>query len=208
MKKKEKFERREKEIIALIDQYGEQFPHHGERVEVFGRFFRSSAHPLSEQLSPREHVTVGGCILDSSLRHLLLIHHRKLNKWICPGGHVERGESLLSAARRECEEETGLTELNSLSSIPIHLGIFSVPHFGKQEAHWHYNLCFPFLLREEQEIVYSKRELLGCHWVALDRVLLYNEEEGMREILEHLSTFTGSFHTPLPGSSVEQLSFY
>ena len=42
---------------------------------------------------------------------LVAVEERKKGHWdglIFPGGHVEQGESFLSAARREAEEETGL----------------------------------------------------------------------------------------------------
>lgn len=39
---------------------------------------------------------------------VLLLYHRKLNKWLPPGGHVELNETPAEAARREVKEETGL----------------------------------------------------------------------------------------------------
>jgi 8-oxo-dGTP pyrophosphatase MutT (NUDIX family) len=38
----------------------------------------------------------------------LLLHHKKLNMWLPPGGHVESHESPDMAALREVKEETGL----------------------------------------------------------------------------------------------------
>ncbi len=38
---------------------------------------------------------------------ILLIHHRGLNKWLPPGGHIELEENPEEAALREAREETG-----------------------------------------------------------------------------------------------------
>lgn len=39
---------------------------------------------------------------------LLLVHHKKLDKWLAPGGHIESNETPDQAVRREVKEETGL----------------------------------------------------------------------------------------------------
>ena len=39
---------------------------------------------------------------------ILLIHHRKLNKWLPLGGHIELDEDPEQAALREAREESGL----------------------------------------------------------------------------------------------------
>lgn len=39
---------------------------------------------------------------------VLLVHHRRLDRWLPVGGEVEAGETPLEAARRELHEETGL----------------------------------------------------------------------------------------------------
>ena len=40
-------------------------------------------------------------------RKVLLVHHRKLEKWLPVGGHVEIGENPEEAAHREMMEESG-----------------------------------------------------------------------------------------------------
>jgi len=39
---------------------------------------------------------------------ILLIHHRKIDKWLPLGGHIELDEDPEQAARREAKEESGL----------------------------------------------------------------------------------------------------
>lgn len=50
-------------------------------------------------------------ILDGEGRILLVLRNREpgKNEWALPGGFVETGESPVEAARRELEEETGIT---------------------------------------------------------------------------------------------------
>jgi len=43
---------------------------------------------------------------------LLLVRHRDRSSWEIPGGHVEHGEKIDAAARRELFEETGAAAFN------------------------------------------------------------------------------------------------
>lgn len=66
-----------------------------------------SGHPLSRSELPK-HFVVTGYVLDPHHHHVLLLFHRKLHRWLPPGGHLEAGEDPLRALVREVWEETGL----------------------------------------------------------------------------------------------------
>lgn len=55
----------------------------------------------------QRHFTATAFIIDSQKRTLLL-WHKRLGRWMPPGGHVEEDETPEETARRECKEETGL----------------------------------------------------------------------------------------------------
>lgn len=63
------------------------------------------AEPVDMQ-TPRFCWTVVGMPVHQN--KILMVKHKKLGIWLCPGGHMEEGELPHIAAERECLEETGL----------------------------------------------------------------------------------------------------
>lgn len=61
--------------------------------------------PLDRQGGP-EHVTGSAVVVGR--RGVLLHRHRRLGRWLQPGGHLEPGELPAAAALREAWEETGV----------------------------------------------------------------------------------------------------
>src|SRR5262245_43488414 len=86
-------------------------------------------------LQPLVHVSVA--VMDGS--RVLLVRETKPDvrgRWNLPGGHIERGESILDAARRELVEETTIraapTALVGIYSGPTSIRfVFSLPHDGQ-----------------------------------------------------------------------------
>jgi len=63
------------------------------------------ADPLSEYADPT-HVTASAIVVGT--RGTVLHRHKRLGRWMQPGGHIDPGESPSDAARREAIEELGL----------------------------------------------------------------------------------------------------
>lgn len=97
----------------------------------------------------------------------VLLHlHKKLGKWLPPGGHLEPNETPPEAARREAREETGLEiafiEQENLKFAgpnavsferPFLCLLENVPAYQDQPAHQHMDLIYlarPLELKEVQ----------------------------------------------------------
>jgi nucleoside triphosphatase len=61
---------------------------------------------MAEQVYPEP--TTGALIFDPKGRLFLMRSHKWKGKWVIPGGHVDLGERIEDAARREIKEETNL----------------------------------------------------------------------------------------------------
>jgi ADP-ribose pyrophosphatase YjhB (NUDIX family) len=59
--------------------------------------------------------SAGGVVLDGEGRVLVVSQHG--TSWSLPKGHVEAGEDLLAAARREIYEESGVRELELVREL-------------------------------------------------------------------------------------------
>jgi len=60
-------------------------------------------------------VSAGGVVV-SPTGDILIVSQRG-NSWSLPKGHLEQGESLLDAAKREIAEESGITDLTYIADL-------------------------------------------------------------------------------------------
>jgi len=60
---------------------------------------------------------------------LLLLLHKKLNKWLIPGGHIEQNENPVEAIKREVFEETGIQNFELISKVHKDMATYSDASF-------------------------------------------------------------------------------
>jgi 8-oxo-dGTP pyrophosphatase MutT (NUDIX family) len=96
-------------VVATVRRAVREFePESAREAESRERFLAeldSLVDPLDRDAGP-VHVTGSGLVLGP--RGTVLHVHRKLGKWLQPGGHLDAGETPWDAALRETAEETGL----------------------------------------------------------------------------------------------------
>ena len=111
------------------------------------------------------------CIRDSSpcLTETLLTHHRKLQRWLQPGGHIENDDSnIYEAAIREVVEESGIDEISILQNSIFDIDVHLIPARKDVKEHYHYDIRF--LLKAERTKFVASSESNELAWVGLTEV--------------------------------------
>ncbi|MFZ0830871.1 MAG: NUDIX domain-containing protein [Thermoplasmata archaeon] len=72
----------------------------------------AGVHPFRADRPAVAELAAGAVVVEPKQRRFLLLHEPAEDRWCFPKGHVEPGETLLEAARREITEECGLTDLD------------------------------------------------------------------------------------------------
>ena len=106
-------------------------------ISAFVTHFDELASPFDEHADP-VHVTGSAIVLGP--RGIVMHLHKRLQRWLQPGGHVEPGEDPCAGARREALEETGLY-VRDPDSGPrlVHIDVHAGPR-----GHTHLDLRYLF----------------------------------------------------------------
>lgn len=105
----------------------------------------------------------------------LFIRHKKLQKWLPPGGHIDENEIPDIAALREVKEETGLNVELQGERFPRKSDC--VRPYGiqrniiKEGQHEHMDLIYLAKPINEEKLVLNEEETEGINWYSIDEIL-------------------------------------
>jgi len=113
-------------------------------------------------------VVAGYLIHDNKV---LLVHHKKLDKWLPPGGHIHENETPNEAIKREFKEELNLdVEILNRNDIPREGNIteqLAVPFYvNVHNVGDHEHCCFFYLCKPKnpESLKLNKSELKDFKW--------------------------------------------
>lgn len=127
-------------LLDALAQYGRRYPAEVRLIDQFRAFVASHPDCLRRELASG-HLTTSAWLVDATGREALLLHHRKLDRWLQPGGHADGDADLSSSALREAEEETGIEGLEVEPEI-FDLDRHRIPERGREPEHWHYDVRY------------------------------------------------------------------
>lgn len=156
--------RLEEELRAYAPADAAEERHRASMLELLG----GAPDPFSRAHFVPGHFTASLYIVDDGGR-LLLHHHRRLNRWLQMGGHVEPGESPILAALREGREESGLGDLTILGDGIFDLDIHPIPAAKGEPDHDHFDVRYLARTAVPERIALDGAESNDLAWVTLAR---------------------------------------
>ncbi len=132
------------------------------------------------------HITASAWLIDSKAEKALLTHHSKLNAWFQLGGHCDNDPDVLASARREVEEESGLSNFSlakeSIFDVDVHL----IPASSKEAAHYHYDIRFLFEADSTETLIVSS-ESKALAWIKYQEIKNYNNSESIMRMVKKMN---------------------
>lgn len=112
-------------------------------------------------------ISAGGVVLSRNGK--VLVVNQRGNSWSLPKGHLDEGEDLLTAAKREIYEESGVEKLKLIDS----LGFYSRPRIGKHggdDPSEMKTLHFFLFTTDQENLKPIDKDHPEARWVDVDRV--------------------------------------
>ncbi len=140
------------------------------------------------------HLTGSAITVSADGARVLLLHHRKLERWLQPGGHGDPGEtSGEEVALREAREETGIEGLGLHHSAPrpLDVDVHAIPARGAEPAHAHLDLRYLVVAPEGAALAPDLAELSAIRWLAWDETDALGLDRGLRRALAKARAIVG-----------------
>ncbi len=161
-----------RDLAAALSAYEAADDRERESLRRIGALLDRAADPFTREVP--DHVTASAVVARPDGSAFLLVHHRRLDRWLQPGGHVEAEDaSVFDAARREAVEETGVTALEApIGGRVLDVDVHPVPPRGGKPGHVHHDVRF-LLTSTARDLTPAPSEVRDARW--------FTSEEALRE---------------------------
>jgi 8-oxo-dGTP pyrophosphatase MutT (NUDIX family) len=191
---------------ALLDDLGRHSPADEPEARDLERicdFVRRHRNPFDRGIA-EGHLTGSAIIVSATGEGTLLLHHRKLDRWLQPGGHADPGETTGEAvALREALEETGLEglALHPGAPRPLDVDVHDIPARDPEPAHEHLDLRYLVVAPEGARPSPALAEMRDLRFFRWEETRGLGLDEGLQRALAKARAILAATPAPRTRSS-------
>ena len=186
-------------LLNMLKRYLLLHPEEASVVQEIEQLVTSATDCFERTCRPG-HITGSGLgtFLRPQTLFVLLVHHRKLNRWLQPGGHADGEHNIAEVALREVREETGLTQIqlshSTDSLLPLDIDVHLIParrdSAGNitEDAHQHHDIRFLVIADSSDNLIVSD-ESHDVRWFTYEEILQTTDEESVLRMLRKAGPF-------------------
>ena len=184
-------------IIALLEQH--PCVDEKERADAQRIIKLAQRHPnITSPLCEVGHITGSAMIVHLTSRRVLLNHHRKFDRWMQFGGHMDNDLEPHVTALREAREESGLMDLafapltratgegQGVGVRPFDVDVHVVPARNDRPEHLHLDMRY-LLATEKPDTMQASDESNDIRWFTLDELRALDLEPGVWRMIRKIS---------------------
>lgn len=127
-------------LTYALRHYADACPAQAAMARTFAAFAQDQPQAFARN-NLAGHFTGSAWVVSADGQRTLLMHHRKLDRWLQPGGHADGDTDLAHVALREAREETGVSGLALVGGI-FDIDRHHIPARGEEPAHWHHDVRY------------------------------------------------------------------
>ena len=132
------------------------------------------------------HLTGSAVVISADGDRTLLLFHRKLARWLQPGGHADPGETDGErVAMREARDETGIEGLvlHPRAPRPMDVDVHAIPTRGDEPAHFHLDLRYLLVAPARAVPRRAAAEARALRWFGWEELAALGLDPGLRRAL-------------------------
>ena len=156
------------DLIKIISDYKPSLEETLFKGDILNLINNHGKACLYRDLFTPGHITGSALLVSEDRKRVLMNHHKKLNKWICFGGHADGEEDILNVAKREVQEESGIDNITAPLDDVLDIDIHKIPETLKEPSHRHFDIRCVFAVADKKyekfKISDESKELKWCNY--------------------------------------------
>jgi 8-oxo-dGTP pyrophosphatase MutT (NUDIX family) len=181
------------DVVVSLERHHPSDDHEAEDLARILEFVGRHAEPFNRGIA-EGHLTGSALVVAAAGDRVLLLHHRKLHRWLQPGGHADPGETTGEAvALREALEETGIAglALHPEAPRPLDVDVHAIPARGSEPAHEHLDLRYLVVAPLEATLTLKADESNDLRWFSWDDLSTLGLDPGLQRAFAKARAFLG-----------------